>query len=341
MKKEKSKKIIKNEVIIKLKVGDKDRYDSDIYFLNNHDKNEEDEQFLKQLNQTNVDLFINNKKYKYSPCFKPSLKGIYTIRLVFKINLTTCKSMFANCKNITSIDLSSFDTSKVTNMSEMFYDCQNLEELDLSSLNTKNITDMSCMFYNCKNLLKLNLSFVDTKNVTNMEYMFYDVGLSSINLSSFNTSKVTNMEGMFAFSELMGINGLNFDTKNVTNMKALFKYCKSLKSINISSFDTSNVLDMSEMFRDSGIIDINLSSFNTKNVKTMDSMFWGCHSLTCLDISSFEIQNDTNVKSMFDDSFNLKEIFVNKNAYKKIKEVLQNARYRELVENPQTKLIQK
>ena len=62
MNKSKSKKIIRNEVVIKLNVGDKDRYDSDIYFINNHDKNEKDEQFLKQLNQKNVDLFINNKK---------------------------------------------------------------------------------------------------------------------------------------------------------------------------------------------------------------------------------------------------------------------------------------
>ncbi|WP_304472854.1 BspA family leucine-rich repeat surface protein, partial [uncultured Duncaniella sp.] len=36
-----------------------------------------------------------------------------------------------------------FDTSKVTNMSHMFESCQALRLLDLSSFNTSAVTDMS------------------------------------------------------------------------------------------------------------------------------------------------------------------------------------------------------
>ena len=44
--------------------------------------------------------------------------------------------MFYFCENLNSIDLSSFDTKKVTNMSDMFRNCENLQNLDLSSFDT-------------------------------------------------------------------------------------------------------------------------------------------------------------------------------------------------------------
>ena len=41
----------------------------------------------------------------------------------------------------------------------MFYGCKNLTELDLSSFNTNNITNISDMFKSCENcLIKMNKS---------------------------------------------------------------------------------------------------------------------------------------------------------------------------------------
>lgn len=48
---------------------------------------------------------------------------------------------------ITALDLSNFDTSKVTNMSTMFYNCYNLTSLDLSSFTFDNVTSYTNMFY--------------------------------------------------------------------------------------------------------------------------------------------------------------------------------------------------
>ncbi|MBR3339541.1 MAG: BspA family leucine-rich repeat surface protein [Lachnospiraceae bacterium] len=39
-----------------------------------------------------------------------------------------------------------------------------LKNLDLNSFNTSNVTDMSFMFYECENLTNLNLSGFDTSN---------------------------------------------------------------------------------------------------------------------------------------------------------------------------------
>ena len=42
--------------------------------------------------------------------------------------------MFYNCASLTSLDVSNFNTSNVTNMSYMFQSCSKLTTLDLSSV---------------------------------------------------------------------------------------------------------------------------------------------------------------------------------------------------------------
>ena len=54
--------------------------------------------------------------------------------------------MFGSCKKIKNLDLSSFNTNKVTNMSSMLYECSSLKEINLSSFNTDKVTNMSGMF---------------------------------------------------------------------------------------------------------------------------------------------------------------------------------------------------
>ena len=53
----------------------------------------------------------------------------------------------------------------------MFKDCYNLTNLNLDSFYTKNVTDMSCMFSGCESLNIFFLNF-DTSKVTNMSCMF-------------------------------------------------------------------------------------------------------------------------------------------------------------------------
>ena len=48
-------------------------------------------------------------------------------------------------------------------MSDMFYSCKNLSELNLSSFNTNNVSDMSVMFYDCKNLNKIIINKLNIK----------------------------------------------------------------------------------------------------------------------------------------------------------------------------------
>ena len=42
--------------------------------------------------------------------------------------------MFSSCKNLNSVNLSNFDTSKMTKMKNMFEDCESLTIIDFPNL---------------------------------------------------------------------------------------------------------------------------------------------------------------------------------------------------------------
>ena len=112
--------------------------------------------------------------------------------------VTSMRSMFASCTNLTSLDVSKFRTQNVTDMYYMFGDCSSLTSLDVSKFDTRNVTDMDYMFNNCSNLTSLDVSNFDTQSVTNMDFMFFQCySLTFLDLSNFDTQNVTNMYGMF------------------------------------------------------------------------------------------------------------------------------------------------
>ena len=153
-------------------------------------------------------------------------------------------------KNILEIDLSNFDTSKVTNMSSMFGSMSKLTTLNLSSFNTSKVADMSNMFYGMSKLTNLNLSNFDTSKVTNMSGMFSIMpSLTTLDISSFDTSKVTDMGFMFSsMSKLTTLNISNFDTSKVTYMRYMFNNMSNLTTLDLSNFDTSKVTNMDSIF---------------------------------------------------------------------------------------------
>ena len=212
------------------------------------------------------------------------------------------RSMFYWMSNLTSLDLSNFDTSKVTNMQGMFERMRNLTALNLSNFNTSKVTDMNSMFHDMFNLTSLDLSNFDTSKVTDMGGMFsFMYNLTTFNLSNFDTSQVTNMYGMFSStSNLTTLNLSGFNTSNVTNMGYMFAYMPNLTTLNLSNFNTSNVTDMGGMFRGmSNLTTLNLSGFNTSNVTNMGYMFFSMHSLTTLDLSNFDTSKVTDMGYMF------------------------------------------
>ena len=209
-------------------------------------------------------------------------------------NVTDMRYMFSGSQAI-SIDLSNFDTSKVTNMSYMFRNSQ-ATSLDLSNFDTSNVTNMYSMFYQSQ-ATSIDLSSFDTSKVTNMSYMFSGSQATSLDLSNFVTSNVTNMSYMFRNSQATSLDLSNFNTSNVTNMRYMFSGSQAT-SLDLSNFDTSKVTTMYGMFYDSKATSIDLSSFVTSNVTNMNTMFYRSQA-TSLDLSSFDTSNVTDMYSMF------------------------------------------
>ena len=187
--------------------------------------------------------------------------------------VTSMSYMFAGSK-ATILDLSSFDTSKVTDMTGMFEGSHEITTLDLSSFDTSNVTSMFSMFSECA-VTTLDLSNFDTSNVTNMSGMFSESAATTIDLSSFNTSNVTDMSWMFAYSVATTLDLSSFNTKNVNDMSFMFDN-SSATTIDLSGFDTSKVTDMERMFYlNSNLKTIYASdNFNTNAVTSSDGMFY-------------------------------------------------------------------
>ena len=194
-----------------------------------------------------------------------------------------------------------------TNSSKMFWSIydegiiENILELDLSNFDTSKVTDMSGMFV-FMNLTTLNLSNFDTSKVTNMGGMFAGMSsLTTLNLFNFDTSKVTNMSSMFGgMSSLTTLDLSNFDTSKVTDMSTMFRYMYNLTTLNLSSFNTSQVTDMGEMFRYmSNLTSLDLSNFDTSKVTDMQGMFGDMRSLTTLNLTNFDTSNVKNMNQMF------------------------------------------
>lgn len=210
---------------------------------------------------------LTSTAYWFNGCI--NLTNISGIENLNTSNVTNMRCMFGGemnegdgyayngCHNLTSLDVSHFDTSNVTNMEMMFRDCSSLTNLDVSNLNTSNVIYMSCMFDHCSNLTTLDLSNFNTSKVIDMEFMFDGCNvLKNINLSSFNTT-------------------------NVTTMLAMFRDCNELTTLSLTSFNTSNVTGMADMFMNcSNLTTIYVENgWTTQGVTNSYDMFWDCTSL--------------------------------------------------------------
>ena len=62
--------------------------------------------------------------------------------------------VFEGCSKLTSIDVSSFDTSNVSSMTDMFNGCSELTELNISNFDMSKVQYINRMFERCPNLSK-------------------------------------------------------------------------------------------------------------------------------------------------------------------------------------------
>ena len=239
--------------------------------------------------------FTKEGKYWFEIVFKDDIKNLcgffeYNFQIISidlsnfnTSNVTDMSFMFNTCRNLREIKgINQLKTNNVISLNGMFQDCNELEHLDLSNWNTSKVSNMGYMFNKCKKLKKIKgINEFITKEVRTIRAMFKECKeLEYLDLSSFDTSNVNDMSFIFSecikLKEIKGIN--NFVTKKVINMCSMFRFCYELDYLDLSNFDTSNVKDMKLMFFECiKLKEIKgLDKFITNKVTNMRGMFEYC-----------------------------------------------------------------
>ena len=243
---------------------------------------------LVSVNVTGLDLskVITIKQLFYN-CYK--LTTIYGLNTWNTGSITDMNRVFTYCKNITNLyDISRWDLSQVEDISYIFYECIALTTIDVSQWNTSSVTNMQGMFSYCRNLYDIQgLESWNTSSVANMKGMFhYCISLTTLNVTGWNVSNVTDMSEMFwnckILSSLTGI--YTWKPSSVTTMYRMFRECVTLSYINVTGWDVSNVNNMHEMFYYCYLLQniTGLDTWNTKSVANTTCMFRHCRALTSL-----------------------------------------------------------
>lgn len=287
-------------------------------------------------------------------------------------SVTTMQEMFRDCTNLTYLDLSSFNTNNVQTMYRTFYGCRNLAFLNIGkdftihetseNGNTAGKTYTVNIFENCSALA--NGTLIVTGNTapsidasqTNLFSVFTNGTLIADDLTqanlgvdgagnwhggtfssfgpgtayaSFSDGTLTFKYGVFTpddetswdvntgqpwSSEVGNITKVVFDPSfAAARPKSCFYWfsrCENLKTIDgIENMNTSNVTTMAGMFYGCGsLTSLDVSHFNTSQVTNMFQMFYNCKGLTSLDVSHFNTGNVTSMQYMFQDCRNLKDL---------------------------------
>ena len=101
--------------------------------------------------------------------------GKHTVEVHFLKDLPNVDSMFFECSDYLSIDVSMMKTEKLTGLPSMFENCYNLRDIEgLDALNYGTVNNLYSTFCGCVNLNEMDLSFLDLSSVKIAEELFSD-----------------------------------------------------------------------------------------------------------------------------------------------------------------------
>lgn len=162
----------------------------------------------------------------YSGAWSGYADKITSVKITAK-NVANTGNWFRDCKNLKSVDMKDFDTSRLEYIHNMFRDCYSLETLDVSKWNTENIVNYKYAFLGCHMLKELDIS-----------------GWKA-------AEKIDSMSGAFgSCSSLQELDFSNFTPSVATDISNMMEGCTSLKSVDLSGFANTKINECYQMFND-------------------------------------------------------------------------------------------
>ena len=246
------------------------------------------------------------------------------------------REMFSACESLTSLDLSSFNTANVFEMSYLFAGCSSLTALDLSSFNTLNVQFMNRMFMNCDHLVTIYASkgwstdsviesnemflgctslvgehgTVYDENHVDVAYAHFDLGLTdpgylSRKRSAYALISADQTTLTFYYDDERTIRPTTTYPLNTgITSPGWSEYAGGITQVVIdSTFVIARPTTTYCWFNGMTNLDSisGITYLNTSSVTDMRRMFAGCNTLTTLDLSGFNTSNVTNMWAMFAD----------------------------------------
>ncbi|MBQ1698206.1 MAG: BspA family leucine-rich repeat surface protein, partial [Bacteroidales bacterium] len=338
--------VVKDSVLT-LYYGDKKPSGVNIYFIGDY---EDDTKKIKE-------IVFDRSFWAYRPesCegwFQglTNLENITGMReYLITDNVTDMSNMFKYC-GVKSLDVSSFNTQKVTNMSGMFSGCNNLEVIFSGYMwRTNAVTKSDQMFTGCKKLYGAKGTGYTPKQ-TDIKYAHIDEGeknpgyftqkwqrpfvpgvtlsetdepyvVISGDVATFHYGRKVSDRHYYSIANYPRhfIRKVVFDESfrfcTPTSCTQWFANCENLTEI--VGMDkylyTDSVKYMSKMFKNcTKLRNVNLSNLNVSRVEKMDRMFEGCCNLVSLDLSNFDTKRLADMERMFAGCNKLKDIDLSK-----------------------------
>jgi surface protein len=240
-------------------------------------------------------------------------------------NVQKINRIFYGCSSLTSLNLSSFNTSKVTDMRYMFYDSNNLCTIYVGyGWSTAAVTNSDYMFYNCTSLVGGQGTTYNASNPKDKTYAHIDGGPSN---PGYFTKDPNAIEPYACYTPSNTTLTFYYDNQRSSRTGTTYDLNRSYYYVGWDTDGTNAsvtqvVFDPSfadarptatyDWFYGMGNLQsiTGMSYLNTSEVTNMAYMFYGCTSLTSLDLSSFNTSQVTDMTQMFRTSSNLQTIYV-------------------------------
>jgi len=218
--------------------------------------------------------------------------------------------------------ISSWDTSRITNMAVLFYGDPNFNE-DLSGWDVSNVTDMNSMFY-MNTFFNGDIRHWNVSKVTDMYAMFFGCSAFDQDINYWDTSNVKNMSGMLTFAESFNSNLSQWDVSKVTIMDHMLYGAASFSQdlcwnvqtttqafdVLVGSdgsllqfpqcipFDDGKFLQAVQEYINGSTKNGYIGDWDTSRVTDMTELFFDSPNFND-DISHWDVSNVTNMQDMF------------------------------------------